>query len=170
MLPPISPNLIAAAAVICCWFHQQNNSWFRAPSVHMPIFLFVPRTLVFWNGACSSTRGGGRLLLPTIAELLSDCAVICYWPSPAQSFLVSAPIETHAYISVRSKTSCILKWNLLFVEMRGPTTAAEYRRLSAILTALQWFAAGPRQPCQPWCSPIWHIYVQLFKSDTYMAY
>jgi hypothetical protein len=31
-------------------------------------------------------------------------AVNCYWPSPAQSFLVSSPVGTHAHIFVLSKT------------------------------------------------------------------
>jgi hypothetical protein len=40
-------------------------------------------------------------------------AIICCWPSPAQSILVSGPVGTHDHIFVPSKTTCVF-WNRAF--------------------------------------------------------
>jgi hypothetical protein len=42
--------------------------------------------------------------------------------SPAQSFFVSGPIDTHGHIYVLTRLLHVLKWGLLFDERRGLTT------------------------------------------------
>jgi hypothetical protein len=73
--------------------------------------------------------------------------VNCWWPLPAQSFLVSAPVGTHDHIFVFRRLLRVLKWGLFFgvrcdVTTTGPSPSTH--------SLSDWVMSGP-------CSPMPHI-------------
>jgi hypothetical protein len=61
------------------------------------------------KGTFDVTPGGlyqGEIFMLRLGQ---SRAVICCWPSPAQSFLVSGPYGTHYHIFVLSKFICVFR-------------------------------------------------------------
>jgi hypothetical protein len=59
----------------------------------MAIFIFFLDFCMFWNGAFSSTKGGGSLTEPEHSRLIGQLNYS--WCSPAQSLLASGLLEIH---------------------------------------------------------------------------